>query len=97
MGHGWGQPVCKFRVCANVRAILANVLSTPGEVGVAVASIVDRDSPAVIHLEVSGNEAPGGSGSGFFISPDGYALTNSHVVSRAREIRAALAEGRLPC
>lgn len=77
--------------------MLANVLSTPGGVGIAGVSIVDRASPAVIHLEVHGNDAPGGCGSGFFISPDGYTLTNSHVGSRAREIRAALAEGRLPC
>jgi S1-C subfamily serine protease len=48
----------------------------------------------VIHLEVRGNDAPGGSGSGFFISPDGYALTNSHVVHGARELRASLADGR---
>ena len=59
-----------------------------------VSRIVDRAGPAVIHLEVQGNDAPCGSGSGFFISPDGYALTNSHVVSGAREIRAALADGR---
>jgi S1-C subfamily serine protease len=59
-----------------------------------VAGSVDRAAPAVIHLEVRGNDAPGGSGSGFFISPDGYALTNSHVVHGAREIRAALADGR---
>ena len=77
--------------------MLANVLSTPGGVGIAGVSIVDRASPAVIHLGVRGNDAPGGCGSGFFISPDGYTLTNSHVVSRAREIRAALAEGHPPC
>lgn len=59
-----------------------------------VASVFERAGPAVIHLEVRGNDAPGGSGSGFFISPDGYALTNSHVVHGARELRASLADGR---
>jgi S1-C subfamily serine protease len=59
-----------------------------------VSTVVERAGPAVIHLEVHGNDAPGGSGSGFFISPDGYALTNSHVVHGAREIRAALGDGR---
>jgi len=66
----------------------------------AVAGTVERSGAAVIHLEVRGAEnarspaEAGGSGSGFFISPDGYALTNSHVVHGAREIRAALADGR---
>ena len=59
-----------------------------------VSEAVERAGPAVIHLEVRGNDAPGGSGSGFFISPDGYALTNSHVVHGGRELRAALADGR---
>src|SRR4051812_13580471 len=55
-----------------------------------VAGAAERAAPAVIHLEVKGSDAPGGSGSGFFISPDGYALTNSHVVHGAREVRVAL-------
>ena len=66
-----------------------------------VAHTVERAAPAVVHLEVRGHETgarsespAAGSGSGFFISPDGYALTNSHVVHDGRELRASLADGR---
>jgi serine protease Do len=34
------------------------------------------------------------SGSGFFISPDGYLVTNNHVVENAREINVILADER---
>jgi len=70
----------------------------------AVAGAAATAHPAVVHLEVGGHPAPsgtrggdepaGGSGSGFFISPDGYALTNSHVVHGARQLTAFLADGR---
>ncbi len=67
----------------------------------AVTSAVSTAHPAVVHIEVrgaapapSGAEAQGGTGSGFFISPDGYILTNSHVVHGAKELRVFLADGR---
>jgi S1-C subfamily serine protease len=60
----------------------------------AVSDAVAAAHPAVVHIEVRGNDAPGGSGSGFFISPDGYLLTNSHVVHGGRELRVFLADGR---
>ena len=60
----------------------------------AVSGAVAAAHPAVVHIEVQGNNAPGGSGSGFFISPDGYLLTNSHVVHGAREMRVFLSDGR---
>jgi S1-C subfamily serine protease len=60
----------------------------------AVSEAVSAARPAVVHIEVSGNKTPGGSGSGFFISPDGYLLTNSHVVHGSSERRVFLADGR---
>jgi len=65
----------------------------------AVSSAFQTAHAAVVHLDVQlrnadSRETTGGSGSGFFISPDGYALTNSHVVHGASRIRVALADGR---
>jgi S1-C subfamily serine protease len=59
-----------------------------------VSGAVSIAHPAVVHIEVRGNNAPGGSGSGFFISPDGYLLTNSHVFHGAGELKVFLADGR---
>src|SRR5690348_15293599 len=52
-------------------------------------------APAVLHVRAFGsNDRPGGQGSGVVFTPDGYALTNCHVVSGAARVRASLPDGR---
>jgi S1-C subfamily serine protease len=61
----------------------------------AVTDVVDRVGPAVVKVEAKPNgRRPSGHGSGFIISPDGLALTNSHVVQGAREMRLTTPDGR---
>lgn len=59
----------------------------------AVISVVDALSPAVISVTGTDRDGRGGSGSGFLITPDGYALTNSHVVHGRQRLTAETAEG----
>jgi S1-C subfamily serine protease len=58
-----------------------------------VAGVADRVGPAVVRVEAKGSGGRGGIGSGVIIAADGLLLTNSHVVSGARQVRLVLAEG----
>lgn len=59
----------------------------------AVIHVVETVSPAAISVSGPRAERRGGSGSGFLITPDGYALTNSHVVHARSRLSAETAEG----
>ena len=60
----------------------------------AVVGVVEQAGPAVVSLEVKGHKrGQGGAGSGFVVTPDGYVMTNSHVVASAAEIRVRTSTG----
>jgi len=64
----------------------------------AVIGVVERAGPAVVSIEVGGRgrmQQGGGAGSGFVVTPDGYVMTNSHVVSGARQIKLRTQSGEI--
>ena len=59
----------------------------------AVIGVVESVSAAVIGVQPRRGEGRRGSGSGFLITPDGYALTNSHVVQGQTKLVATTTDG----
>lgn len=58
-----------------------------------VAHAFDTVGPAVVHIAAQGPKGRG-TGSGVIFAPDGYLLTNSHVVAGATKLSASLTDGR---
>lgn len=65
----------------------------------AVVSAIEAVGPTVVSITVAGRSrgraaGPRGAGSGVLIAPDGYVLTNSHVVGGAAELEVTLTDGQ---
>ena len=88
---------------SNTRADDADLLDA---YSTAVIQAAEKISPAVVNIEIQhrrdertaaalhGSSPVRGSGSGFIFTPDGFILTNSHVVHRADQIDVTLSDGR---
>jgi S1-C subfamily serine protease len=56
----------------------------------------ERVGPAVLHVIAFGVDGkPKGQGSGVIFTPDGYTLTNAHVVAGAAKLRASFTDGEM--
>jgi S1-C subfamily serine protease len=59
----------------------------------AVIGVVGRVGPAVVSVTAHPADGERGQGSGFLITPDGFAVTNSHVARGRQRLRAITEEG----
>jgi S1-C subfamily serine protease len=59
----------------------------------AVIAVVRKIGPAVVSVIGPADDPRGGVGSGFLLTPDGYAMTNSHVAHGRRKLRTITPDG----
>ena len=62
-----------------------------------IVTVAESLGPAVVNLRAGvsdGGGRAGGSGSGFLFTPDGFLLTNHHVVRGSNRVRVRLNDGR---
>lgn len=65
----------------------------------AVIGVAEKVGPTVVAIRVRKGSSPfpaggNGSGSGVLITPDGFVLTNNHVVEKTEELEVSLTDGR---
>jgi len=91
LGGVLGQDATRGLISSGVNLVSSN--STIERSPDSVAGLAARVLPSVVSIETM--SADGGStGSGFVIDPNGYLLTNNHVVADAMTIKVMLNDGR---
>jgi S1-C subfamily serine protease len=64
----------------------------------AVIGVAERMAPSVVSIRITAENGQGGvgqgAGSGFVIAPDGFVVTNHHVVEKAATVSVVFTDGR---
>jgi S1-C subfamily serine protease len=64
----------------------------------AVVDVVEAVTPSVVSIRIVAETPRGntgeGAGSGFVVAPDGFVVTNDHVVDRAKHVTVVFTDGR---
>ena len=89
--RGQGAPATETEALDAYSKTIINVVSKVGQavVQIGVLKVVAGQSP----FGGGGRQLAQGAGSGVIFTPDGYILTNAHVVDKARQVTVTLADG----
>src|SRR5882724_1886756 len=94
---GEGNGLAAGRTESHLSAMPLDSLEAPQDIldpySARVSHAFETVGPAVVHILAQGQRG-GGTGSGVIFAPDGYLLTNSHVVSGAAKLAGSLSDGR---
>ncbi|HEV8190533.1 MAG TPA: trypsin-like peptidase domain-containing protein [Ktedonobacterales bacterium] len=90
--RGQGTPASEAEALDAYSKTIINVVGKVGQavVQIGVVKVVMGQSP----FGGGGRQLAQGAGSGVIFTPDGYILTNAHVVDKARQVTVTLADGR---
>jgi serine protease Do len=95
-GIGQPAPLRDMQGAQAIRVQQLTPIKPPAGAPMSFADMIERVSPAVVAIEARGRpnaERPQevrSAGSGFFISADGYVVTNNHVIENTDEIELIL-------